>query len=195
MSAIIASMSWTRACFNGWGCLCQIRNLRTVRNQEQAASAVKTQIITDEACREEKEDLDAFWSKVNQEILEKLSRKRLFAVAHMYGKMHLFTVGDYIMFQKYFPAPVGTKIKIEKVCLVGSDNLTLVGRPVLDRDLVHVEATLVEQTMTHTINNIIVVPRKHNFRRWNFNRKALSVVRINEIKICHKLNESQDEVQ
>lgn len=173
----------------------QAMNLRTVRNQEQAASAIKTQIITDEPCEEERKNLDNFWSKINQEIVEKLLKKRLFAVAHIYGKMHLFTVGDYIMFQKYFPAEIGTKIKIEKVCLVGSDNLTLVGRPVLDRDLVHIEATLVEKTMTHTINNIIIVPRKCNYRRWNFNRKALSVVRINEIKVCHKLNESQDEVQ
>lgn len=156
---------------------------------------IKTQIMTDEPCEEEKRNLEEFWSKVNDEIVENLPQKRMFAVAHMYGKMHLFTEGDYVMFQKYFPAPVGTRFKIEKICLVGSDNLTLVGRPVLDRDLVHVEATLVEKTMTHTINNIIIVPRKCNFRRWNFNRKALAVIRINEIKVCHKLNESQDEVQ
>ena len=170
------------------------RMLRTVKHHgdSQAASLVKTQILEDEP--HDPVVLDKFWQKVNQEIEEDLPRRRLFAICHLYGKQHLFTVGDYIMVQKHIPAPNGSKIKLEKCMLVGSNNLTLIGRPVLDRDLVHIEATLVEKTMTHTVSNFQHVPRKSGYKRWKFYRFALSVLKINQIKICHKINESQDEV-
>jgi hypothetical protein len=70
-----------------------------------------------------------------------------------------------------------------------------VGRPVLNRDLVHVEATLIERTLTHTENNHLHVPRRSCHWRYRFDRYPLSFVRINKIRVCHEINESPSQVQ
>ena len=43
----------------------------------------------------------------------------------------------------------GQRIRLEKILLVGSSDFTLVGRPLLPRDLVNVEATVVEKSLSH----------------------------------------------
>lgn len=171
-----------------------VRNVRTVRGNEQAASATRTEIVPDTEV-EDFTRVEGFFEKVNHDIELKQNRGRLFAICHLYGHQHMFTEGDYILLKKHFPAGSGTKIKFEKVMMVGGENLTLIGRPVLDRDLVHVEATLVEKTLSHTITNVLHVPRQSNYQRWRFQRFALSTLRINEIKICHKINDTQQELQ
>ena len=45
---------------------------------------------------------------------------------------------------------IGTRITLDKVTLVGSTDFTLMGRPVLPRDLVRVEATVVEKNLSKT---------------------------------------------
>ena len=45
---------------------------------------------------------------------------------------------------------IGTRITLDKVTLVGSRDFTLLGRPVLPRDLVRVEATVVEKNLSKT---------------------------------------------
>ena len=169
------------------------RGLRTIRNQDNAAAThTKTEML--EENKEDPMEVSEFFSKVNQEISCQTDRKRLFAVVHLYGNQHLFSEGDYILLRKYFNIDLGTRIKLEKVMVVGGDNLTLVGRPVLDRDLVHVEATVVEKTMSHTINNSIAVPRRAKYRRWSFNRLPLTILRINQVRICHPINQSPEHI-
>lgn len=141
-------------------------------------------------------DLQEFFDKVNEEIATQLPRKRLFAIVYLYAMQHLFTEGDYVMIRnKWVPAAIGDRIKLERVLLVGSDNLTLLGRPVLDRDLVHVEATVVEKTLSQTYTTLIHTANRAGYRRWRFNRYPLSILRINEIRVCHKINESVQQVQ
>lgn len=171
------------------------RSIRTVKVTEQAAAPkLQTHYLPD-TDGEDRARLSEFFDKVNRDIEEKRGRARLFAICHMYGQQHTFTEGDYIMVRKHFPAAIGTRIKLEKCMLVGGENVTLIGRPILDRDLVHIEATLVEKTMSQTNTNLVLIPKRGGYRRWHMTRKALSVLRINEIKICHPLNESQSEVQ
>ena len=43
----------------------------------------------------------------------------------------------------------GQKIRLDKICLIGSKDFTLLGRPLLPRDLVNVEATVVEKSLSH----------------------------------------------
>lgn len=170
-----------------------VRYLRTVKNSEQAASMAKAEIVPDTEAEEYVQTQD-FFRKVNQDIEQKRQHGRLFAICHLYGQQHMFTEGDLIMVNKHFPADIGSRIKLEKCMFVGGENVSLVGRPVLDRDLVHIEATVIEKTMSHTVSNIVVIPRTSGKRRFYFQRMPLTTLRINEIEICHKLNESQDEV-
>lgn len=172
-----------------------LRTLRTVRSEDRAAAShTKTELIED-GLRYDPKDVNDFFDKVNHEIETELPRKRLFAIVYLYALQHLITEGDFIMIRKFFPAEVGARVKIERVLLVGSDNLTLVGRPVLDRDLVHVEATVIEKTLSHCYSDCRHVPRRSNYWRWRFNRFPLSFLRINKIRVCHKINESPREVQ
>ena len=56
---------------------------------------------------------------------------------------------------------IGTRITLDKVTLVGSRDFTLLGRPVLPRDLVRVEATVVEKNLSKTevCNSAVLVPQ------------------------------------
>ena len=177
------------------GTCASLRNLRTIRSEDRAAAShTKTELIED-GLRYDPKDVSDFFDKVNEEITTQLPRKRLFAVVYLYAAQHLMTEGDIILVRKYFPAEVGARVKIERVLLVGSENLTLVGRPVLDRDLVHVEATVIEKTLSHVYSDVRHVPRRSCHWRWRFNRYPLTFLRINKIRVCHKINESPRDVQ
>ena len=43
----------------------------------------------------------------------------------------------------------GQRIRLEKVLLIGAKDFTLFGRPFLPRDLVNIEATIVEKSLSH----------------------------------------------
>lgn len=172
-----------------------VRFIRQQRTSEQAAAAAtRTEMVPDRQ-EEDFSRITDFFGKVNQDISQKQGKGRLFAICHLYGQQHIFSEGDTIMVLKKLPAEIGARLKLEKCMLVGGENVTLVGRPVLDRDLVHIEATLIETTLSHTRTSVLHVPRASNYSRWSFIRKPLSVLRINEIRICHNINESQDAVQ
>ena len=117
-----------------------------------------------------------------------------FAVIHIYSQQHLVHLGDIITLNKAIPAEVGEKIKLERCLLVGNQNFTLVGRPVLNRDLVQVEATIIEKTMSQTYFNMFHIPRNHGFRLYRFARYPMSMLRITEITVCHPLNTTQQQI-
>ena len=61
-------------------------------------------------------------------------------------------------------APIGQRIVFDKVVLVGGADFSLLGRPVLPRDLVRVEATVVEKNISKT-NVHLVKWKKLRFSR------------------------------
>ena len=72
-----------------------------------------------------------------------------------------FTAGDLIMLDSDLGVDIGTRITLDKVTLVGSRDFTLLGRPVLPRDLVRVEATVVEKNLSKTevCNSAVLMPQ------------------------------------
>ena len=118
-----------------------------------------------------------------------------FAVVHLYGKQYVLHIGDIVAIPKAIPVEIGERIKLEKCMIVGNENFTLVGRPLLNRDLVQVEATVIEKTMTQTYFNLHAIPRNHRYRRYRFTRYPLSMLRINEITVCHQLNTNQTHIK
>ena len=92
--------------------------------------------------------ISEIWDKVNQQIKDK-SHGRLFAVVHVAHHQHKVTEGDLLMVLRDLGASVGQRIRIDKNLLVGSKDFTLIGRPLLPRDLVNVEATVVEKDLSH----------------------------------------------
>lgn len=135
----------------------------------------------------------AVFEKVNTLITSK-DLGQTFAVIHLYGRQYIVHLGDIISTQKAIPAEVGEKIKLEKCLLLGNADFTLVGRPVLNRDLVQVEATVIEKTMSQTYFNMYSIPRNRGYRRYRFFRNPLSMLRISEITVCHPLNSTQKRI-
>lgn len=84
----------------------------------------------------------------NQIAMDKTGR--MFAVVQVCGKQFKVTENDIIIIEGFWPPNIGDCLKLEKVLLVGSTAFTLVGRPILNRELVSVDAMVIEKTLSHT---------------------------------------------
>lgn len=133
-------------------------------------------------------------SSVVKEINDQISNNktgRLFAVVHLCGKQFKITDHDIIIVEGYWPPNPGDELTLEKVLLVGSKDFTLIGRPLLNNELVKVDATVIEKTMTHTKTRFRMRRRKQ-FRRINFYRMQLTMLRINSISIKGNIDEKKE---
>ncbi|XP_075677786.1 mitochondrial ribosomal protein L21 [Dermatophagoides pteronyssinus] len=165
--------------------------LRKSNQQSLFISKIVNQTITKRTLMEQQHEI--VFHKVNS-IIESKNFGQTFAVIHLYGKQYLVHLNDIFAVKTAIPADIGERIKLEKCLLVGNENFTLIGRPVLNRDLVQVEATIIEKTMTQTNMDMFHIPRKHGFKRYRFNREPLTMLRINDITVCHPLNTNQKQI-
>ncbi|ESO93235.1 hypothetical protein LOTGIDRAFT_59279, partial [Lottia gigantea] len=74
---------------------------------------------------------------------------RLFAVVQINGRQFKITSEDIINVPLHFHPTSGDRIRLEKVLMVGGKDFTMVGRPLLSRGQVKIEATVVEKTLSH----------------------------------------------
>lgn len=91
---------------------------------------------------------------------------RMFAVVQVCGKQFKVTENDIIIIEGFWPPNIGDRLKLEKVLLVGNTDFTLVGRPILNRELISVDATVIEKTLSHTKTRFRFRQRKQ-YRRIN----------------------------
>ncbi|XP_074697959.1 large ribosomal subunit protein bL21m isoform X3 [Strix aluco] len=77
-------------------------------------------------------------AKYHAEVVQKVNEMiatgqygRLFAVVHFASKQWKITSEDLIMMDNVLEAECGDRIRMEKVLLVGADDFTLIGRPLL----------------------------------------------------------------
>ncbi|XP_034626343.1 39S ribosomal protein L21, mitochondrial isoform X2 [Trachemys scripta elegans] len=108
---------------------------------------------------------------------------RLFAVVHFASKQWKVTSEDLILMENMLPAECGDRIRLEKVLLVGADDFTLIGKPLLGKDLVRVEATVIEKTESWPRINMKFWKR-HNYQRKKIIVQPQTVLRINTIEIA-----------
>lgn len=128
------------------------------------------------------ENKKQFFNKIDN-LIEETKDHRNFAVIHMYGYQHLVHVGDVIQIQRDLPAKLGERIKLEKCLLAGNDKITLIGRPLLDRNKVNVEVTPIEKTQSYSHNRHIITKRQQGKRKHRHYRHPITFIRINEITI------------
>lgn len=69
-----------------------------------------------------------------------------------------------------------------QVLLVGGDSFTLTGRPLVQSNVVDIQATVVEKTIAHT-RTTFKKKRRKQYMRIKFHRSAQSMIRINSIRI------------
>lgn len=133
-------------------------------------------------------------NRLTKEITQKINnitasnkQGRLFALVHVAGKQRKITEGDVTIIEGYWPPNVGDKISLDKVLMVGATDFTLVGRPLVQKGLVHIEATVIEKTVSHTKSNFKKKRRKQ-YMRIHFFRIPQTYLRINKIEIKEALN-------
>ncbi|CAM4566341.1 unnamed protein product [Caretta caretta] len=129
-------------------------------------------------------------AKFHAEVVQKVNEMiatgrygRLFAVVHFASKQWKVTSEDLILMENVLPAECGDRIRLEKVLLVGADDFTLIGKPLLGKDLVRVEATVIEKTESWPRINMRFWKR-HNYQRKKIIVQPQTVLRINTIEIA-----------
>ncbi|XP_048829075.1 39S ribosomal protein L21, mitochondrial [Brienomyrus brachyistius] len=132
----------------------------------------------------EKQQL-AVISKVNN-ILATEKYGRLFAVVHFASRQWKVTNEDLILIENHIDAECGERIRLEKVLLVGSADFTLIGRPLLGRNLVRVEATVIEKTKSWPMVHMRFWKR-HRYQRKRIIVQPQTVLRINTIRVASDL--------
>ncbi|KFM81359.1 39S ribosomal protein L21, mitochondrial, partial [Stegodyphus mimosarum] len=144
-------------------------------------------VILDDAQSEEEEEKISkeVISKINDQIKNK-THSRLFAVIQLCDRKFKITDEDIIAVGSFFRASVGDRIRLEKVLAVGSTDFTLLGRPLLSKDLIRVDATVIEKTY--------IVPRPLfrmgiHYQRLHWFRTPYVLIRINSINFVHSLDD------
>ncbi|XP_012521069.1 PREDICTED: 39S ribosomal protein L21, mitochondrial isoform X2 [Propithecus coquereli] len=120
--------------------------------------------------------------KVN-ELIATGQYGRLFAVVHFAGHQWKVTSEDLILVENGPDVACGERIRLEKVLLVGAENFTLLGKPLLGKDLVRIEATVIERTESWPKINMKFKRRK-NYRKKKIIVTPQTVLRINTIEIA-----------
>ena len=120
--------------------------------------------------------------------LQKDETGRLFAVVHLAGKQYKVTAGDIVLVEGYWEPNIGDKIRLDKVLVVGAKDFSLIGRPIVQKDLVDVQATVIEKSLTHTKTHFKKKRRKQ-FQRINFHRSPTTMIRINSIDFNNKVDQ------
>eukprot|EP01136_Pigoraptor_vietnamica_P005846 Opistho-1_new@38017 len=105
----------------------------------------------------------------------------LFAVVHVGGTQHKVSERDLILTQK-LDAPVGERIRLEKVLAVCGRDFSIFGVPLLNRDVVSVQATVVEQTNTPEVT-VFKMKRRKTYRRTYKHTQFMTRLRIDDITV------------
>merc|ERR1712080_236555 len=116
---------------------------------------------------------------------------RLFAVIHVRGHQHKVTTGDLVMVLTDIGATIGSRVRLEKLQALGSKDFTLLGRPLLPRDLAVVEATVLEKTLSRTkvVQKFI---QRSQHRKIRFARSKWTLLRINGITLVTPVGQTLD---
>ncbi|XP_012260403.1 39S ribosomal protein L21, mitochondrial [Athalia rosae] len=136
--------------------------------------------------------------KITRDVIERVNAQiatastgRLFAIVQVCGKQFKVTENDIIIIQGYWPPQIGDRLTLEKVLLVGSSDFTLIGRPILNRQQINIDATVVEKSMSH-VKTHFKKKRRKQYMRINFRRDEHTMLRINSININGKLNDCKE---
>ncbi|XP_062575609.1 large ribosomal subunit protein bL21m-like [Saccostrea cucullata] len=141
---------------------------------KEAGDLTVTQTETDTKTEEITEAIN---SRIDSEDLG-----RLFAVVHLAGFQRKVTVNDIVVVETSSFPTVGTRIRLEKVLLVGSKDFTLVGRPILSQSVVNIEATVIEKTLSPMVISFLFVRRKR-VRKTRMQKNQQTVLLINSIEV------------
>ncbi|XP_067105362.1 39S ribosomal protein L21, mitochondrial [Osmerus mordax] len=135
---------------------------------------------------EQREQHAAVVQKVNG-VLAQGDLGRLFAVVHFASRQWKVTNEDLILIENHIEAECGDRIRMEKVLMVGGEDFTMIGRPLLGRNLVRVEATVIEKTESWPKVHMRFWKR-HRFQKKKIVIQPQTILRINSIEVAPMLS-------
>lgn len=115
--------------------------------------------------------------------LEPLAKQRLFAVIHLFGKQRLITSGDLVLTDNHLPLECGQKLLLNKCLVLGGKDFSIIGKPLVDKELFQIDATVVEKTMTDHRCSYRHTPRNHGISKFFYYSLPRTVLRINKIEL------------
>ncbi|XP_015780787.1 PREDICTED: 39S ribosomal protein L21, mitochondrial-like [Acropora digitifera] len=118
---------------------------------------------------------------VQDEMLKGEKSGQIFAVIHIGGRQFKVTINDTIVINR-IDADTGERIRIEKVLMIGGENFSVIGTPLLVRDLSKIEATVVEKTKSPKVI-VFKKKRRKGYKRTHGHRQDITVLRINSIHL------------
>lgn len=116
-------------------------------------------------------------------IPSNFTSQRLFAVVHLFGKQFKVTKGDLLMVDNDIPLKCGQSLIINKCLVVGGKDFSIIGRPVVDKDLIKIDAMVVEKTMTDHTCKYESKSRNHGIRKFFWQSLPRTVLRITDIEL------------
>ena len=109
---------------------------------------------------------------------------RLFAVVQLCGKQFKVTNNDLIVVEGTFAPTTGDRIKLEKVLCAGGKCFSLIGRPMVQSDLVQIHATIIEKTISNT-KIVFRKKRRKRYMRTNCKLFFFSIFLCYFLKNCY----------
>uniref|UniRef100_T1IMQ8 Uncharacterized protein n=1 Tax=Strigamia maritima TaxID=126957 RepID=T1IMQ8_STRMM len=176
----ISQLLKSRCCFTPKNQLNANFSLSTVYSR---SSLHRQEVVPSESERKEVDKLfsDALIGKINNQI-ESNKQGRLFAVVYICGQQFKVTNEDLIVVEEEFIPEIGESLQLTKVILVGGSDFTLIGRPLLNPNLVKVNVTVVEKTLSHLVTDFYYRKRS-SYSRMRLTRLPHTMLRINNISI------------
>nr|AVQ67922.1 mitochondrial large ribosomal subunit protein bL21m [Schmidtea mediterranea] len=132
-----------------------------------------------------KQDEDLSQKVLNLVKMDALNKNtsRKFAIVHMFGRQFKVTNEDLVSITTMeCDLDIGEEIVLEKVLMVGSENFSMFGRPILPKTDVRITATVVEKSSKFPlINYLFVAKRQTSVMRTQQENRV--VFRINNIEL------------
>lgn len=126
------------------------------------------------------EELNDTINKIQKDAAIDLKNKKVFVVVHIAGSQFKVAHNDVLMINQKIAAECGDLIKLEKVLAIGGRNFTLFGQPLLKREMVNVEAMVMEKTKGEK-KHVFKKKKRKGYKRWKGHRQDLSVLKIKKI--------------
>lgn len=180
-----------------------VRNFAFMANNRNKIEFLKLPTVNEELCKN-------VIANVNKKLAEN-AEGRLFAVIQLCGKQFKVTTGDILVLEGYWAPSIGDKLRLDKVriqhsifrlkfnflfffrhhqvLLVGGEEFSLIGRPLVQPGLVDVQAIVIEKTIAHT-RTVFKKKRRKQYTNIKFHRSAQSMIRINSITLNGNVNEN-----
>lgn len=122
------------------------------------------------------------------------NKERLFAIIQMFGKQHIVKSGDLLMVNGHIPVKVGQPIIINKCIVLGGKDFSIIGRPIVDKELFRIDATAVEQTMSDVKCSFRHTQRCQGHKKYFFQSLPRTTIRINNIHLKELPQEGEMEL-